>query len=42
MEDIRDHPVIDSMLRTGYPPWIDPDWEDEDEEEEEEEEEEDG
>lgn len=35
MEDLRDDPIIDSILRTGYPPWMqgwedDEEWEDED------------
>lgn len=24
MEDLRDDPIIDSILRTGYPPWYAP------------------
>ena len=31
MEDLRDDPIVDSLLRTGYPPWIDPGWEDDEE-----------
>ena len=31
MEDLRDDPIIASLLRTGYPPWIDPGWEDDEE-----------
>lgn len=27
MRDIPDDPIIASMLRTGYPPWIDADFE---------------
>ena len=35
MEDLKDDPIIDSILRTGYPPWMqgyedDEEWEDED------------
>lgn len=36
MEILRDDPIIDSMLRTGYPPWMqdggynDEEWEEED------------
>ena len=33
MRDIPDDPIIASMLRTGYPPWIDADYEEIDEEE---------
>lgn len=35
MELINDHPDIASALRTGYPRWIDADWEDFEEEEDE-------
>lgn len=31
MRDIPDDPIIASMLRTGYPPWIDADYEEIDE-----------
>lgn len=31
MEDLRDDPIVASLLRTGYPPWIDPGWEDDEE-----------
>ena len=34
MEIIRDHPDIASALRTGYPSWMDADWEEIEEEEE--------
>ena len=37
MREIPDDPIVDSMLRTGYPPWIDPSWEDDEEWEEEDE-----
>lgn len=36
MEDLRDDPIVASMLRTGYPPWMqddgyeDDEWEEED------------
>lgn len=30
MEDLKDDPIIDSILRTGYPPWMQG-WKDEDE-----------
>ena len=40
MRDIPDDPIIASMLRTGYPPWIDADYEEIDEEEDLEEQEE--
>lgn len=33
MRDIPDDPIIASMLRTGYPPWIDADYEEIDEDE---------
>ena len=29
MRGIPDDPIISCMERTGYPQWIDPDWEDE-------------
>lgn len=35
MRGIPDHPDIACALRTGYPSWIDPDWDDPEEEEEE-------
>lgn len=31
MEDLRDDPIVASLLRTGYPPWVDPGWEDDEE-----------
>ena len=31
MEDLRDDPIVASLLRTGYPPWIDPGWEEDEE-----------
>lgn len=31
MENLRDDPIVASLLRTGYPPWIDPGWEDDEE-----------
>jgi len=31
MEDLKDDPIVASLLRTGYPPWIDPGWEDDEE-----------
>lgn len=37
MVQIPDDPIIDSMMRTGYPPWIREDppyWEDEEDEDE--------
>lgn len=37
MREIPDDPIVASMLRTGYPPWIDPGWEDDEEWEEEDE-----
>ena len=37
---IPDDPIIRCIERTGYPPWIDPDWEPEEEETEDEESEE--
>ena len=36
MKQIPDCPIIRSMEKTGYPPWIDPDYEEPEEEEEEE------
>ncbi len=33
MIQIPDCPIIQSMERTGYPPWIDPDWEEDNEDE---------
>jgi len=36
---IPDDPIISCMMRTGYPPWIDPDWQPEEESDEEESEE---
>lgn len=39
MQIIPDDPIIASMQRTGYPPWIDADYEEIDEDEPEEEEE---
>lgn len=36
MEDLKDDPIVASMLRTGYPPWMrgydddEDDWEEED------------
>lgn len=36
MKQIPDCPIIRSMENTGYPPWIDPDYEEPEEEEEEE------
>lgn len=30
---IPDDPIISSILRTGYPPWIDADWEEDEGEE---------
>ena len=35
MKQIPDCPIIRCMERTGYPPWIRPDWEDDEEDEEE-------
>ena len=35
MMNIPDHPVIRSIERTGYPPWIDADWEEAEEDEDE-------
>ena len=35
MMQIADHPVIACMEGTGYPPWMQDDWEDEEEDEEE-------
>lgn len=32
MERIPDHPDIAAALRTGYPSWMDADWDDEEEE----------
>lgn len=32
MTDLPDDPIVASMLRTGYPPWIDPGWEDDEDE----------
>jgi hypothetical protein len=31
MENLPDDPIVSSMLRTGYPPWIDTGWEDDEE-----------
>jgi len=36
MANLPDDPIVASMLRTGYPPWIDPGWEDDEDEWEEE------
>lgn len=33
MWTIPDDPIISCMERTGYPPWMQDDWEDEEEEE---------
>lgn len=38
MIQIPDDPIIRCMERTGYPPWIDPDYEETEEDSEEEEE----
>ena len=34
-QDLPDHPVVASILRTGYPPWMQDDEEDYDEEDDE-------
>lgn len=34
MRGIPDDPIIACIERTGYPPWIDPDWEEPEEEDE--------
>ena len=39
---IPDDPIIRSIERTGYPPWMDPDYEEPEEEQDEQEEENDG
>ena len=31
MIQIPDDPILRCMERTGYPPWMDPDWEDDEE-----------
>lgn len=36
MLNIPDCPIIRSLEETGYPPWMDPDWEDTEEDEEDE------
>lgn len=36
MKQIPDCPIIRSMEKTGFPPWIDPNYEEPEEEEEEE------
>ncbi len=32
MEKLKDDPIVASILRTGYPPWISPGWEDDEDE----------
>lgn len=41
MRLIADDPIIRAMERTGYPPWMDADYEDDEEEDEDEEREDD-